>query len=37
MATEESREDLEVKQGTAQYWLLELEMANQEEEEWRNH
>ena len=35
MATEESREDLEVKQGTAQYWLLELEMANQEEEEWR--
>jgi hypothetical protein len=35
MASEDTRSALELKQGTAQYWHIELENADKTEEEWR--
>ena len=35
MASEDTRSALELKQGTAQYWHIELENADQTEEDWR--
>ena len=35
MASEDTRSALELKQGTAQYWHIELENADKTEEDWR--
>ena len=35
MASEETRSKLELEQGTAQYWHIELNNADKTEEDWR--